>query len=61
MRIITMALVRAKADPDMSREYPPSYFGSVIHEDETHIWLRVGQSKRRRTIAIPKKSIVAIK
>jgi len=59
MRIITMALVRAKADPDKAKEYPPSYFGSRIYEDETHIWLRVGREPHRRTIAIPKASIVA--
>lgn len=59
MRIITMALIRAKADPEMAKAYPPSYFGSIIYEDKTHIWLRVGQAPRRRTIAIPKTSIVA--
>jgi hypothetical protein len=59
MRIITMALVRAKADPEMAKAYPPSYFGSVVYEDKTHIWLRVGQTPHRRTIAIPKASIVA--
>lgn len=62
MRIITFALMRAQADPDKKKDYPKSYSGTQLKDidDPDYIWLRVGVTPNRRTIAIPKTNIVKV-